>query len=182
MFFKGLHQISHTGLEITDFGQIDCNSSLNSPWLRNDAQIMTYMNCMDLSVCQPRKAVKLNYSPMWIVWVEPVPLIIFQSNSTFDEKLQYHYNDVIMGTIACQITSVTIVYSAVYSDADQRKHQSSASLAFVRGITGDRWIPAQMASNAESVSIWWRIDVCNISLWSGEYVMNRSVTKFHSPK
>ena len=39
-----------------------------------------------------------------------------------------------MDTIASQITSLTIVYSTVYSDADQRKHQSSASLAFVRGI------------------------------------------------
>ena len=39
-----------------------------------------------------------------------------------------------MGAIAPQITSLTIVYSTVYSDADQRKHQSSASLAFVRGI------------------------------------------------
>ena len=37
-------------------------------------------------------------------------------------------------TMASQITSLTIVYSAVYSGADQRKHQSSASLAFVRGI------------------------------------------------
>ena len=48
-----------------------------------------------------------------------------------------HYNDVIMGAIASQITSLTIVYSAVYSGADQRKHKSSASLAFVRGI--HRW-------------------------------------------
>ena len=45
-----------------------------------------------------------------------------------------HYSDAIMTTIASQITSLTIVYSIVYSDADQRKHQSSASLAFVRGI------------------------------------------------
>ena len=44
-----------------------------------------------------------------------------------------HYGDVIMGAIASQITSLTIVYSIVYS-ADQRKHQSSASLAFVWGI------------------------------------------------
>ena len=44
-----------------------------------------------------------------------------------------HYNDVTMGAIASQITSLTIVYWFVYSDADQRKHQSSASLAFVRG-------------------------------------------------
>ena len=39
-----------------------------------------------------------------------------------------------MGAMASQITSLTIVYSTVYSGADQRKHQSSASLAFVRGI------------------------------------------------
>ena len=45
-----------------------------------------------------------------------------------------HYDDVIMTTMASQITSLTIVYSIVYSDADQRKHQSSASLAFVWGI------------------------------------------------
>ena len=51
-----------------------------------------------------------------------------------------------MGAIAFQITSLTIVYSADYSDADQRKHQSAASLAFV---------PAQ-TTNAENVSIWWR--------------------------
>ena len=104
---------------------------------------------MDPSVCQPRKAVKLNYSLMWIVWVAPVQPIIFQSNATFDEKLQYHYNDVIIGAIAPQITSLTIVYSAVDSDADQRKHQSSASLG-----TGE--FPAQMASNAENFSFWWR--------------------------
>ena len=48
-----------------------------------------------------------------------------------------HYNDVIMGAMAYQITSLTIVYSSVYSGADQRKHQSSASLAFVRRI--HRW-------------------------------------------
>ena len=45
-----------------------------------------------------------------------------------------HYSDVIMSTMASQITSHTSVYSTVCSDADQRKHQNSASLAFVRGI------------------------------------------------
>ena len=44
------------------------------------------------------------------------------------------YGDVIMSVIASQITSLTIVYSTVYLGADQRKNQSSASLAFVRGI------------------------------------------------
>ena len=41
-----------------------------------------------------------------------------------------HYS----AAITSQITSLTIVYSTVYSDADQRKHQSSTSLAFVWGI------------------------------------------------
>ena len=45
-----------------------------------------------------------------------------------------HYCDVIMGPMASQITSLTIVYSTVYWGADQRIHQSSASLAFVWGI------------------------------------------------
>ena len=51
------------------------------------------------------------------------------------------YVDVILTTMASQITSLTVVYWAVYSDADQSKHQSSASLAFVWGIHQDRWIP-----------------------------------------
>ena len=53
-----------------------------------------------------------------------------------------HYNDVIMTMMASLITSLTVVYSAVYSDADQRKHQSSASLAFVWGIhrSGERFM------------------------------------------
>ena len=45
-----------------------------------------------------------------------------------------HYSDVIMGALASQITSITIVYSTVYLGAHQRKYESSASLAFVRGI------------------------------------------------
>ena len=45
-----------------------------------------------------------------------------------------HYSDFIMITVASQITGVSIVYSTVCSGAEQRNHQSSASLAFVRGI------------------------------------------------
>ena len=45
-----------------------------------------------------------------------------------------HYDDVIMDVMASQITSLTIVNLTLYSGAGQRKHQSSASLAFVRGM------------------------------------------------
>ena len=57
------------------------------------------------------------------------------------EALINHYCDAIMGTVASQITSLKIVYTTVYSDADQSKYQSSASLAFVLETHHDRWIP-----------------------------------------
>ena len=58
-----------------------------------------------------------------------------------------------MGAMASQITGFSIVYSTACSGADKKNHQSSASLAFVRGIHRR---PAQRASNAGNVSIWWR--------------------------
>ena len=70
------------------------------------------------------------------------------------------YIYVIMGAVASQFTSLTIVYSTVYSGTDQRNHQSSASLAIVRGI---HWWPVnsphKRASNyitRKMLSIWWR--------------------------
>ena len=68
-----------------------------------------------------------------------------------------HYNDVTMDAIASQITSLMTIYSTIYSDADQRKHQSSASLAYVRGI--HHW-PVNSLHKwpvmRKKVSIWWR--------------------------
>ena len=69
-----------------------------------------------------------------------------------------------MSSMASQITSLKIVYSTIDSDADQRKHQSSASLAFVRGI--HRWpvnSPHKWPCNAGNVSIWWRHHGLNIA-------------------
>ena len=59
------------------------------------------------------------------------PSPIYTTHRTF------HYNDVIMGAMESQIASLTIVYSTIYPGADQRKYQSSASLAFLLGI--HRW-------------------------------------------
>ena len=60
-----------------------------------------------------------------------------RSRSFYLKKCYAYYNNVIMSAMASQITGVPIVYSIVCSGTDQRKHQSSASLAFVRGI--HRW-------------------------------------------
>ena len=72
-------------------------------------------------------------------------LCMFLSSTCLDIVSDYknkddqsiHYSDGIMGAMASQTTSLTFVYSTVHAGADQRKHQSSASQAFVRGI--HRW-------------------------------------------
>ena len=56
------------------------------------------------------------------------------NNSWAHTTNSVHYGNVIVSAMVSQITSLMIVYSTVYSDADQRKHQGSVSLAFVRGI------------------------------------------------
>ena len=71
----------------------------------------------------------------------------FSENESVSNKWQYvqilfvwprvHHIDVIMSAMASQITSFTIIYSTDHSGTDQRKYQSSASLAFVRQI--HRW-------------------------------------------
>ena len=62
-----------------------------------------------------------------------------------------------MDAIAFQITSLAIVYSTVYSGAVQRKHQCSAALM------ADEF-SAQISSNAQNVTIWWRHHVHHTSL------------------
>ena len=59
-----------------------------------------------------------------------------------------HHSDIIMSTMASQFTSLRIAYSTVYSGADQRKHQSSASLP---SVTGE--LLEQRTTSAENVSI-----------------------------
>ena len=65
-------------------------------------------------------------------WQPMLPLYLL--TVVLGDKTYVHYDDVIMDKMASQITSLTIVYSTVYSGADQSKHQSSASVAFVWGI------------------------------------------------
>ena len=69
----------------------------------------------------------------------------------------FHYNDVIMSVMASQITSLTIVYSTVYS---RRRSKKIAKLRVIglcewnSPVTGE--FPAQRASDMENVFIWWR--------------------------
>ena len=67
-----------------------------------------------------------------IIW-EVLDVTVFHGLRT-TYLIADHYSDVTMGAMAFQISSLPIVYLTVYSGADQRKHQSSAPLAFARGI------------------------------------------------
>ena len=71
-----------------------------------------------------------------------------------------HYSDGIMSMIASQITSVLIVYSIVCSGENQRKYQSSASLAFVRGI--HRW---PVNSPHKGPVMWKMFPFDDVTLW-----------------
>ena len=78
------------------------------------------------------------------------------------QKFFFHqqYSDIIMSVMGSQITSLTIVYSTVYSSTDQRKHQSSTSLAFVKGI--HRW----PMNSRHKGPVMWKMFHLMPSLWN----------------
>ena len=85
----------------------------------------------------PRNSTKLGLKTILLISFRSTYQVPAYDGRTTTDHAAFHYNDVIMSAMASQITSLAIVYSIVYSGADKRKHQGSASLAFVRGI--HRW-------------------------------------------
>ena len=93
----------------------------------------------------------------WWEWLLMPLRPITHTGRAWDDFSTLHYSGVIMSAMASQITGVTIVYSNIYSGADQRKLASSASLAIVWGI--NRWpvnSPHKGPETWKFVSIWWR--------------------------
>ena len=101
----------------------DCNHCVTLFWLINDGNFWIVTNVWQES------------DTFWVAASDWNHCLWSRDNSVS------HYYDIIMSAMASQITSVSIVYTTVCSGSDERKHQSSASLAFVRGIPRDRWIP-----------------------------------------
>ena len=130
------------------------NNSACLPW--NSPSIWFHMNLLLLQLYTPHRTFGHEQNLLWpkklsstmcnlgvlcllMAWhhaVEDAKASAWTMLTKFKSSM-YHYNDVIMSMMASQITSLVIVYSTVYSGTDQRKHQSSRSLAFVRGI--HRW-------------------------------------------
>ena len=87
-----------------------------------------------------------------------------------------HYSDVIMGAVASQITSFSIVYSTVYIRAQIKKKTSTLRVTGLCAgnspVTGE--FPAQMASNTETVSIWRRHHEWWWNEWYNQRVLDRT--------
>ena len=98
--------------------------------------VCIWMNCIPYDINRDFSEPYFRWSWFVAEWIQSYDdenWILIKS-LVFVKNLYRHYRDVIMGAMGSQITSLTTVYSTVYSGADQRKHQSSASLACVRGI------------------------------------------------
>ena len=96
------------------------------PWIK-----LLHIHFIEIDFCPTDKTLAVVYVMPWH-WTADRSFITWANDDPF------HYNDVIMNAMASQITGVSIIYSTICSGADQRKHQSSASLVFVRGI---HWWP-----------------------------------------
>ena len=111
-----------------------------------------------------------------ITWTNADFLSIAPPGTNFSE----HYNDVIMAAMASQITSITIVYSTVYSDTDQKKTSKLRVTGLCEGnspVTGE--FPSQMASNAKKLPI---DDVIMILIKVQHFSLMRSHLKRSSAK
>ena len=137
----------------------------------NNKHFMPYMNVI-VQNASPKKRYQNNLNPSVQCMITTTISKLCITDPC--EGNQRHYDDVIMTMLASQITSLTVVYSIVYSGVNQRKHQSSASLAFVREIHRGpvnfphKWpvtrkmfpfddviMGEQRTSNADAVSMWW---------------------------
>ena len=99
----------------------------------NTSQVQreTYISYLCMHISYAGSGSKyVNIIISWLVYIQ-----LFSTETDFGISLKWRHNGYMMSS---QITSLTIVYSTIYSGTDQRKHQTSASLAFVWGI---HWSP-----------------------------------------
>ena len=133
-----------------------------NPWIK--AQCGSYICCLSWYEQHFSAAWKFCSIQPPNMWYQIVAGIILKKHTWFLEQtvanIVYwycsHCSDVIMRAMACQITSLTIIYLTVYSGADQKKTLKLRVTGLCAGnspVTGE--FPAQMANNADNVSIWW---------------------------
>ena len=84
------------------------------------------------------------------------PVILLENSKDLAGPAVAHYIDVMMGAMASQITSLTIVYSTVYSNADKKKSKLRVTGLCAGNSPATGEFHLQMAIHAENVFIWWR--------------------------
>ena len=95
-------------------------------FLHNRSYLTNYISAF---TCSRDKCHTPKYTAWHLFW----NVIVDDINYWHYQNINEHYIDVIMTTMASQITSLTVVYWTVYSDADQGKHKISAPLARTKG-------------------------------------------------
>ena len=126
--------------------------------ISNICSVISYIICLLMPICGYLNSFK-DWQYMKKIFWRGLPLVVLLLSVKLTMLVHsVHYSDDLMTTTASQITSLTIVYLTVDSDADQSKHQSSASLAFAWEIHRDRWIPrtkGQLRGNVHVMTSSW---------------------------
>ena len=135
-----------------------------------NVQLWCYLWCEHEKTVQQTMELPVIWGTMTLIWRHCTDWVKISPSVTNPETkispetrfVETHYNGVIMGAMASLITSLTIVYLTVYSGTDERKHQSSASLAFVWGI--HRWLDStsNIHEKPDGMFVNRKLFLCNI--------------------
>ena len=122
---------------------LSTDDNMHSEKIKSSAEtiwniVIHHINSLD-SKCKKLIPIMIHFDFMFVLvpWKKAICYSPMNMIFLLKQYLKLHYNDVIMSAMTSRITSLHIVYSSVHSGADQRKHQSPASLVLVRGI--HRW-------------------------------------------
>ena len=119
-----------------------------SHWLGPSLELVLFTRYVPCSQSRWLFGNRCNNTFRVIVWPYALPSVMHADN---------HYIDVKMTTMPFQITSLTVVYSIVYSGVDKKKPiKAPCHWPLCGEFTGTGEFPAQRVSNVENVSIWWR--------------------------
>ena len=140
-------------LWVTSFRKLlmTTNDTEHFPWLRNVGWISNYTFRCGCFVQLMR--INLKTSPKSLIPPKYRLNSGLSATTVWQTIMSSHYSDVLMGKKASQITSLTqpFIQTHIKENIKAPRHWPLCG-----EFTGDRWIPAQMTSNAENVSIWWR--------------------------
>ena len=109
--------------------------------LRSDGNVNEPMNTIGGMHDVNSRVVSISISPCNDDATYSLDKVLVTSEIPVLTSMLVHYNDVIMGAIASQITSLTIVYSIFYETQIKENIKAPRHWPLCGEFTGDRWIP-----------------------------------------